>query len=122
MDNKVIMKKYLVVRVSEYSSTMIKGAFDDESKADTYAELSNEMEELEGVTYYVAVIKKNKGASNSPSKNKIMAVAKKIELTANQLWVLKYILHEVASSEEGANGIHLTPKERVSLRQIRSKL
>lgn len=46
-----------------------------------------------------------------------MAVAKKIELTANQLWVLKYILHEVASSEEGANGIYLTPKERVSLRQ-----
>lgn len=51
-----------------------------------------------------------------------MAVAKKIELTANQLWVLKYILHEVASSEEGANGIYLTPKERVSLGQIRSKL
>lgn len=51
---------------------MIKGAFDDENKADTYAELSNEMEELEGVTYYVAVIKdkvsQDKGASNSPSK------------------------------------------------------
>ena len=51
-----------------------------------------------------------------------MATNKKIELTANQLWVLKYILHEVASSEEGANGIYLTPKERVSLGQIRSKL
>lgn len=51
-----------------------------------------------------------------------MAVAKKIELTTNQLWVLKYILHEVASSEEGANGIYLTTKERVSLGQIRSKL
>lgn len=48
-------------------------------------------------------------------------VAKKIELTTNQLWVLKYILHEVASAE-GAFGIYLTPKERVSLRQIRSKL
>ena len=52
----------------------------------------------------------------------IMATVKKLELTANQLWVLKYILHEVVSSEEGANGIYLTPKERVSLRQIRSKL
>lgn len=61
------MKKYLVIRVSEYSSTMIKGAFDDENKADIYAELSNEMEELEGATYYVAVIKdkvsQDKGAS-----------------------------------------------------------
>ena len=51
-----------------------------------------------------------------------MAVAKKIELTANQLWVLKYILHVVGENEDGACGIHLTPKERVSLRQIRSKL
>lgn len=51
------MKKYLVIRVSEYSSTMIKGAFDDENKADTYAELSNEMEASEGAKYYVAVIK-----------------------------------------------------------------
>ena len=51
-----------------------------------------------------------------------MATNKKIELTANQLWVLKYILHEVASSEEGVNGTYLTPKERVSLGQIRSKL
>ena len=64
----------------------------------------------------------NKGLAISPLKHKIMAVAKKIELTANQLWVLKYILHEVASSEEGANSIYLIPKERVSLRQIRSKL
>lgn len=52
----------------------------------------------------------------------IMATVKKLELTLNQLWVLKYILHEVDSSEEGANRIYLTPKERVSLRQIRSKL
>ena len=52
-----IMKKYLVVRVSEYSSTLVKGAFDDEQKAITYAELSNEIEESEGVTYHVAVIK-----------------------------------------------------------------
>lgn len=51
-----------------------------------------------------------------------MATIKRLDLTANQLWVLKYILHEVASSEEGANGIYLTPKERVSLRQTRSKL
>ena len=51
-----------------------------------------------------------------------MATIKRIDLTANQLWVLKYILHEVASSEEGANRIYLTPKERVYLRQIRSKL
>nr|UVY30137.1 MAG: hypothetical protein [Bacteriophage sp.] len=51
-----------------------------------------------------------------------MATNKKIELTANQLWVLKYILHEVESCEDGAFGIYLTPKERVSLRQIRSKL
>ena len=51
-----------------------------------------------------------------------MATVKKLELTLNQLWVLKYILHEVAGSEEGANRIYLTPKERVSLRQIRSKL
>lgn len=51
-----------------------------------------------------------------------MATNKKIELTAHQLWVLKYILHEVSNSEEGANGIYLTPEERVSLRQIRSKL
>lgn len=51
------MKKYLVVRVSEYSSTLVKGAFDDEKKAIIYAELSNEIEKLEGVTYYVAVIK-----------------------------------------------------------------
>lgn len=52
-----IMKKYLVVRVSEYSSTLVKGSFDDEQKATTYAELSNEIEESEGVTYHVAVIK-----------------------------------------------------------------
>lgn len=51
-----------------------------------------------------------------------MATIKRLDLTANQLWVLKYILHEVASSEEGANGIYLTPKERVSLGQIRGKL
>lgn len=51
-----------------------------------------------------------------------MAANKKIELTAHQLWVLKYILHEVSNREEGANGIYLTPKERVSLRQIRSKI
>jgi hypothetical protein len=51
------MKKYLVVRVSEYSSTIVKGAFDDEQKAITYAELSNEIEESEGATYHVAVIK-----------------------------------------------------------------
>lgn len=54
---ETIMKKYLVVRVSEYSSTLVKGAFDDEQKATTYAELSNEIEESEGVTYHVAVIK-----------------------------------------------------------------
>ena len=35
------MKKYLVVRVSEYSSALVKGAYDDEQKATTYAELSN---------------------------------------------------------------------------------
>lgn len=52
----------------------------------------------------------------------IMVTVKKLELTANQLWVLKYILHEVAENEDGACGIYLTPKERVSLRQIRSKL
>lgn len=51
-----------------------------------------------------------------------MAVAKKIELTTNQLFVLRYILHEVGENEDGAFGIYLTPKERVSLRQIRSKL
>ena len=51
-----------------------------------------------------------------------MVTVKKLELTLNQLWVLKYILHEVASSEEGANRIYLTPKERVYLRQIISKL
>ena len=51
-----------------------------------------------------------------------MAINKKIELTANQLWVLKYILHEVESCEDGAFGIYLTPKERVSLGQIRGKL
>lgn len=51
------MKKYLVVRVSEYSSIIVRGAFDDEQKAITFAELSNEIEELEGVTYHVAVIK-----------------------------------------------------------------
>ena len=51
-----------------------------------------------------------------------MATNKKIELTAHQLWVLKYILHEVSNREDGANGIYLTPKERVSLGQIRSKL
>jgi len=51
-----------------------------------------------------------------------MATNKKIELTANQLWVLKYILHEVESCEDGAFDIYLTPKERVSLGQIRSKL
>lgn len=51
-----------------------------------------------------------------------MATNKKIELTAHQLWVLKYILQEVSNREEGANGIYLTPKERVSLGQIRSKL
>lgn len=62
------MKKYLVVRVSDCISTIIKGAFDDEQKATTYAELSNEIEESAGVTYHVAVIKQNKGASNSPSK------------------------------------------------------
>lgn len=51
-----------------------------------------------------------------------MAVAKKLELTTNQLFVLRYILHVVAENEDGACGIYLTPKERVSLRQIRSKL
>lgn len=51
------MKKYLVIRVSEYSSSLIKGAFDDERKAEIYAELSNEVEDTEGVAYYVAVIK-----------------------------------------------------------------
>lgn len=51
------MKKYLVVRVSDTISTIIKGAFDDEQKATTYAELSNEIEESAGVTYHVAVIK-----------------------------------------------------------------
>lgn len=47
---------------------MIKGAFDDENKADTYAELSNEMEALEGVTYYVAVIKDNVSQDKGASK------------------------------------------------------
>lgn len=51
-----------------------------------------------------------------------MAVAKKIELTTNQLFVLRYILHQVAGNENGSCGIYLTPKERVSLGQIRSKL
>lgn len=51
-----------------------------------------------------------------------MVTVKKLELTANQLWVLKYILHEVESCEDGAFGIYLTPKERVSLKQIGSKL
>ena len=51
-----------------------------------------------------------------------MATIKRLDLTANQLWVLKYILHEVSNREEGANGIYLTPKEIVSLGQIRSKL
>lgn len=51
-----------------------------------------------------------------------MAVAKKLELTTDQLFVLRYILHVVAENEDGACGIYLTPKERVSLRQIRSKL
>lgn len=51
-----------------------------------------------------------------------MATIKKVELTAHQLWVLKYILHEVSNSEEGANGIYLTPKERASLGQIINKL
>lgn len=50
-----------------------------------------------------------------------MAANKKIELTAHQLWVLKYILHEVADTK-GFNSVYLTPKEIVSLRQIRSKL
>lgn len=51
-----------------------------------------------------------------------MVTVKKLELTAKQLWVLKYILHEVESYEDGAFGIYLTPKERVSLKQIGSKL
>ena len=40
-----------------------------------------------------------------------MATVKKLELTLNQLWVLKYILHEISSSEEGANRIYLTPRK-----------
>ena len=53
------MKKFLVIRVSEYSSSLIKGAFDDERKAQTYADLSNEIEDTDGVRYYVAVIKED---------------------------------------------------------------
>ena len=36
---------------------LIKGAFDDEHKAEIYAELSNEVEGTDDVTFYVAVIK-----------------------------------------------------------------
>lgn len=50
-------KKFLVIRFSKYSSPYVKGTFDDERKAEVYAELSNEIEKDMDGEYYVAVIK-----------------------------------------------------------------
>ena len=50
------MKKFLVIRFSEYSSPYVKASFDDERKAEIFAELSKMQEEKDWVTYYVAVI------------------------------------------------------------------
>ena len=43
-----------------------------------------------------------------------MATDRKMELTAHRLRVLEYILHGVESCGDGASGIYLTPRERVS--------